>query len=261
MDDLIDKETKQFLLVLAGIMIYIFFIYPRMSGSNLGNDLVNGPLRTSKPAVAQMRSVNFDKNKDYTANVSTTEGDFVIDLFEKSAPKNVESVMRQADAYKDGSFVVQSNFLLKADAKSDLSSTVPDEINADSLGLQNQKVGDVKYFKNLYNPSDPTTKYFSPENLSKYDDFTVKEFYEEILDYKYSTDIQTPEAKKYMVYMTSTGPGTNKTDFFILMTDSAANVNGRYTPIGQVISGFDTLDKINESKSRDVSINSVTIQS
>jgi cyclophilin family peptidyl-prolyl cis-trans isomerase len=262
MGDLLDKETKQFLLVLAGIMIYLIFIYPRMMGGSVINPFSgsNSLLSTQARGAAytpQIKSV--DQSKNYFATISTSQGPIVIDLLEKGAPKNVTNFVNQVNSYKGAPIMVQKNFLLKVDAKTDIYTPVADEINADALGLGNSKVRDVRYFKDLYDPKDPSTRYFAPENLQRYEDFTVKEFYEEILDYKYKNDIDTPPARKYTVYMTSTGPNTNKTDFFILMTDAAANVNGRYTPIGQVTEGFEILDELNESKSGSVSVSNVAV--
>lgn len=263
MDEYLDKETKQFLLVLGGILIYILFIYPRMMGSSIGSSFsVNGliPASASTSSTSAATVTNIDKNKNYFAVINTSAGPITIDLLEKSAPKNVGSFAGQVNRYSGANIMVQKGFLLKVDAKKDTTRALADEINPDSLGLNNTKVRDVRYFKDLYDPADSSTRYFSPENLQRYEDFTVKEFYEEILDYKYQYDVETPEAKKYMVYMTSTGPNTNKTDFFILMSDAAANVNGRYTPIGQITEGFDILDTINESASGSVTVNNVKLE-
>jgi len=157
--------------------------------------------------------------------------------------------------------LTQKDFLFKIDAKNDSSKGTNDEINADYLGLQNIKVKDVKFLKELYDPSDSSSKAFSPENLQKYEEFTLKEFYSDVLKYSFDKELNTPSAKMYVVYMASDGPNTNKTDFFVLMSNAAQNVDGRYTPIGQVTEGFETLDKINNSQNNEVKINSVNVES
>ncbi len=254
MSDLLDKETKQFLLVLAGIVIFMLVIYPRISGNILSTGL------TDTTNITSSNKTGLNQKKNYVALVSTTEGDFVIDLFEKSAPKNVSNLKDQTPKYANSEVVVYEHFLLKIDAKQDSAKAIQDEINADALGLQNVLVKDVDFLKDLYDPKDPSTKYFSPENLPKYNEMTLKEFYGDILDYNYSADLDTKSAKKYMVYMTSKGPNNNKTDFFVLLSDAAANVDGRFTPVGQVIEGFDVIDRMNEAGNGNVKVNNITVQ-
>lgn len=270
MGDILDKETKQFLLVLAGILVFVMFIYPRMNSSVGSTSLFANPVQAlsnntsstgskSTSGSTVTRQIKFDNRKDYIAQVETSAGSFTIDLLEKNAPVNVGSMVNQVSRYTNSPIQTQKDFLFKIDAKSDIKNSTVDEINPDSLGLSNRLVSEVNYLKDLYDPTDPATRYFAPENLERYGDFTLKEMYEEILDYEFKYDVETPEAKKYMVYMTSTGPNTNKSDFFILMSDAVGNVNGRYTPIGQVVEGFEVLDEINSANSGSITVNKVTV--
>ncbi len=257
LDDVLDKETKQFLLIFAGIMIFLLFVYPRISAditsADFSKQLVpitqSGDITNSGSA----NKITIDKTKNYTATVETSEGDFDIDLFEETAPANVSNFVNQIRSYQSAPVRSQSGFLFKVDAKNDTTQTTKDEINADYLGLNDKKVRDALFLKDLYDPNDKSTSNFSPENLDKYSDFTVKQFYTEILKYKYDAKLTTPKAVKYMVFMANSGPDTNRTDFFVLMSNSAPQVDGRYTPIGQVSKGFDVLDKLDTASSTSVS--------
>ena len=263
MGDLLDKETKQFLLIFAGICIFLLLIYPRIDKSlmNLNfsdpiNSFANVGVKTS-PVPSNI--TNIDATKDYSATVNTTLGSFQIDLFEKSSPKNVANVIASASKYSTSPIqVVEKNFLFRVDVKEDPKETTEDEINADYIGLDRIKVGDAIFLKKEYDQNNPATNTFSPENLNRYEQVSVKEFYASQLGYKYNPTLETPKAKKYTVYLTSKGPNQNGLDFFILMSDNAPQVDGRYTPIGQVTSGFDVLDKINDSNTNPM-INSFSV--
>lgn len=260
--DYIDKETRNFLLIFAGLAVFLVFIFPRVEPFLLTADF-SKPIGQLLPETSG--KVVFDKpaqvtleDKDYVAKIQTTAGDFDIDLFEKSAPKNVANFITLLSAYPNSNFTVQKNFLFKLNSNGDVKYTVDDEINADYLLLDTIKVKDATYLKNAYDPNDPSTKAFEPNNLRKYEDYTVKQFYSEILGYKYDNKLATPKAVKYTVYMASSGPNQNKSDFFILMSNSAPEIDGRYTPIGRVTGGFPVLDKINASTDP-VKIQSVVI--
>jgi cyclophilin family peptidyl-prolyl cis-trans isomerase len=262
MGDYLDKETKQFLLIFAGIMLFLFFVYPRISDNLMTYDfskqltpLLSTSDTTSRPANT---ITTIDQTKNYSATVSTSQGNFVIDLFEKDAPKNVANFLTNANSYANASLTAQKDFLFKVDVKSEPNTRVEDEINADYLLLDRIKVRDAKFIRDTYDPNDPATTQFAPSNLSKYEDFTVKEFYSEVLGYTYNPELTTVKATKYIVYMASNGPAQNKVDFFVLMTNNAPQVDGRFTPVGQVTSGFDVLDKINESSN--MTVRSVVVQ-
>lgn len=244
MGDYLDKETKQFLLIFAGIMLFLFFIYPKISGNLLTADFSNqiSPLLNTNSSNAITK---IDSSKDYSAKVTTSFGAFNMDLFEKSAPKNVANFISNVGVYGKSDVVTQKDFLIKVDVKNEPNIRVEDEINADYLLLDRIKVKDAKFLAESYDANDAATKVYAPDNLSKYNDFTLKEFYSSVLKYKFNPDLTTPKAAKYMVYMASNAPDQNKVDFFVLTTGNAPQVDGRYTPIGQVTSGFDIVDQIN----------------
>jgi cyclophilin family peptidyl-prolyl cis-trans isomerase len=264
MSDIIDKETKLFLLVLGLIVVFMLFFYPKLNAGLFTYDLTNPQgVNSLFNNTNTSSSVTIDKQKNYSAVVSTSAGDFEIDLFEHNAPANVSSFVRQANAnrYSNASIRNQKDFLFKVDAGEDITTNTIDEINADVIGLNNIKVKDAGFLKDEYDPNDKRTNAFSTENLAKHENSSLKQFYSSVLKYKYNDKLITPPSKKYLVYMTSTGPDTNKSDFFVLMTDSADHINGRYTPIGQVVSGLETLDRINNEEMSDLVVTAIKINS
>jgi cyclophilin family peptidyl-prolyl cis-trans isomerase len=265
MGDYFDKETKQFLLIFGAIMLFLLFVYPAIQ-SNLFSfsaesafNLFKSNNNTSSPETASLTKL--EPNKDYSVVVDTSVGTFEIDLFEKSAPVNVLNFLNQTPKFTDASVQVpDKDFLFKIDAKTDPALKAVDEINADYLGLNNLKIRDASYLKEQYNSSDDSTAAFSPDNLDKYADLSVKSFYETALGYKYNNSLTTPTASKYFVYMASKGHDQNGADFFVIMSNTAPQVDGRYTPIGQVINGFSTIDSINNPSQTDLKVKQVLIK-
>ena len=264
MKDYIDKETQQFLLIFAGLCIFLYFIFPRIDTYLFALDF-GQPIAPLFPEISNSKSLGSPsdftlvENKDYSASVSTNLGDFKIDLFEKSAPKNVANFVSLTSFYTNSNITVENNYLFKADSNTSVKYTLNDEINADYLLLDRIKVKDATFLRDAYDPKDSNTKAFAPDNLRKYEDFTLKQFYSEILGYKYDASLSTPRAVRYTVYMTNTGPNTNKANFFVVMAGTAPEIDGRYTPIGRVTDGFTTVDKINSAQGAGVKINSVKV--
>jgi cyclophilin family peptidyl-prolyl cis-trans isomerase len=265
MDDYINKETKQFLGLFLAFALFMFFIYPNSFG-NLNNKDIYSPFTKLLPSIGnnnnkltlnQPPTTTLTKNKDYKAKVSTNLGQFEIDFFENGAPKNVANIQYLSAQYQNTPVLVDKNYLIKIQTSLSVGYNIQDEINANYLLLDRTKVKEASYLKEAYDPNDKSTKPFSPDNLRKYEDFTLKEFYEDVLGYKYDASLVTPKAYKYTVYAASTGPGQNNGNFFILLT-VAPEIDGRYTPIGRVTSGLDILDQINRSSN--VVVNSVTFE-
>jgi cyclophilin family peptidyl-prolyl cis-trans isomerase len=263
--DYIDKDTRNFLLILAGLAIFMFLIFPRIESQLFTLD-ISQPLRPLFPeinptvVVENQQNITLDPNKDYKLNVNTTSGSFVIDLNENVAPKNVSNFISLVPQYKNSNVLVSKDYLFKVDSNADVRYTVEDEINADFLLLDRVKVRDAAYLRDAYIASDPSTSAFAPDNLRKYEDFTVKQFYQEVLGYKYSSNLSTPKAAKYTVYMASTGANQNKVDFFILMDANAPEIDGRFTPVGKVSEGFTVLDAINNATAGTVKVTSITVR-
>lgn len=266
MDDYINKETKQFLGLFLAFALFMFFIFPNAFGTlgsaNFTNPFQNflptlGNNTNSSKSLSQAPVSTITPNKDYRATVSTNLGSFEIDFFEGSAPKNVNNISYLSNMYAGTPVNVDKNYLIKLQTNINVTYNIKDEINADFLLLDRTKVKDASFLKEAYDPNDKSTSAFSPDNLRKYEDFTLKQFYADVLGYKYDASLSTQRAYKYTVYSASTGPDQNKGNLFILLTD-APEVNGRYTPVGRVVSGMNILDQINNSSN--VVVNSVKFE-
>ncbi len=273
----VDKEMFTLLFVALGLYVFVAWVLPKIQnylfdpspfyqlGRSVGVDSLRdnqsrstnnqNNQQNSKPQLIQLES-----NRDYRAIIKTSEGSFTIDLYESNAPENVANFITNISKYNSAEFVVQRDYLLRVRSNANLDYTIQDEINADYLLLDTIKVKDASYLSKLYNQNDPSTAPFEPNNLRKYADFSLKEFYTEVLGYKYLANVSTQKAVKYVVYMVNTGPNTNELDFFILMAGAAPELDGRYTPIGRVVEGFTTLDNINKSQNKKIYVESITVQ-
>ncbi|MDR2539361.1 MAG: peptidylprolyl isomerase [Chlamydiales bacterium] len=54
--------------------------------------------------------------------------------------------------------------------------------------------------------------------------------------------------KKGLLAMANSGPNTNGSQFFITTTDNASWLNNRHTIFGEVVSGYETVERIEKSK-------------
>ncbi|QZA58908.1 peptidylprolyl isomerase [Candidatus Rhabdochlamydia porcellionis] len=58
--------------------------------------------------------------------------------------------------------------------------------------------------------------------------------------------------KKGLLAMANSGPNTNGSQFFITTTDNAHWLNNKHTIFGKVVNGYETVEKIEESKTNRV---------
>jgi cyclophilin family peptidyl-prolyl cis-trans isomerase len=265
LNDYIDKDTRNLILILLGLGIFMFIIFPRIEGQLFTLNL-SEPLRPLFPelnssiTVENKPNFSLEEGRDYKLQVNTTAGSFTIDLDEKNAPQNSANLIASVPLYRNSDILVSRDYLFKIDSPAEIRYSVEDEINADFLLLNKIRVREASFLRDAYDPNDPSTNAFSSENLDKYSDFTVKQFYEEILGYNYNSEITSPRATKYIVYMASEGPNQNKIDFFIVMAGNAREIDGRFTPVGRVVEGFTVLDSINKSASGTITVNSVLVK-
>ncbi len=173
-------------------------------------------------------SFSIDLNQDYLAEIDTNLGKFTIDLYEDSAPENVNNIAYLANGgyYTNTTFHrVIKNFLLQAgdrntldadpknDGKGNPGYFVEDEINWDSLDFSDKKRAEL-------------TK----------------------LGYISKPGVESQPLERLSVAMANSGPDTNGSQFFIITArfddPRLIALEGKYTVVGKIISGHDTIEKM-----------------
>uniref|UniRef100_A0A7C5YXJ8 Peptidyl-prolyl cis-trans isomerase n=1 Tax=candidate division CPR3 bacterium TaxID=2268181 RepID=A0A7C5YXJ8_UNCC3 len=261
------EGRKLVLLMIATVFLIglIFWLIGpiREEGRNALGGLLSGSLRGTIQRQGPQQVISLDKS--YKAILKTDQGDITIELYTKNAPSTVNNfVYLSKTGFYDGSYFhrVVEKFVIQAGKNKngqEPSYVIPDEINADSLGLDDIKVKDAIWLKDVYNPEDKSTQAFSPENLEKYKDYTIKQFYKEVFKYTYRTDVVSRKAEKWSVGMANNGPNSARSQFFIITYSSQPHLDGRYTIFGKVAEGFDVVKRIeslgeNKAKILDVEI-------
>jgi cyclophilin family peptidyl-prolyl cis-trans isomerase len=194
------------------------------------------------------------ENKDLPKiEIQTNKGNIRCILYKKNAPKTVENFLNlvKQDFY-DGlkfhrvikDFMIQTGAghtrVDKTDKKFDIK-TFQDEINANSLGLNKITVKEGVQ-KGIVN-----TNSFSPEQIKKYADKTVKEFYEIVKKYEYKADVESVPHSNGVLSMANAGANTNSSQFFITVRETPF-LNGLHTVFGKVVSGYENAEFISKVK-------------
>ena len=219
--------------------------------------------------------------------LSTSLGDIYIELFPTEAPENVQNFIALAHGeiefkdpnsnnlfkprYYDGMQfhkVVPENFVQAGspvfNPLGNPEKLLNDEINADLLGLNQQKVMDTsgnlnsllkignkrEFQKELLNPildhlnigSEAQILERQYEIYNLLNQITIKQAYE-FQGYLYQNDITTREINRGIVALANTGPNTNGPEFFIALQNMPW-LDGRHTVIGKVVEGINTVDAI-----------------
>ncbi|MBI2356686.1 peptidylprolyl isomerase [Candidatus Dojkabacteria bacterium] len=246
------KDHKKIILGSLGIVGMVLILgYVFSSGGNIftiSDDLTNGGIddlvgtggNGKKYTLSQVDQI--DPSKDYTATIYTDYGQIVVDLFEDEAPITVGSFAFLAnEKFYDGltfhrvvrDFVIQGGDPV-GDGTGGPGYTFEDEIDADAMGLGSLKVSDATFLRSFYTSSEINA------NLN----ISVKEFYEK-LGYRYTAGKSAAKFEPYVLAMANSGPNTNGSQFFITTKRYTGEyLNGKHTVFGKVVSGFETVDKI-----------------
>ena len=235
-----------------------------------------------------------EKNTNPVVIMSTSQGNISIELFEKDAPETVKNFIGLAEGTKeytnasgekvkkpfyDGLIFhrVIDNFMIQGgcpmgNGMGDPGYKFKDEINADSLGLQNLKVLDEKtglhehlriypqrqiqqmiaqpVFKKLGINSEETfkakQKEFQEAIQERIKTLTLKTLYEG-MGYKYDEKLKSYPMKKGFLAMANSGPNTNGSQFYINLKDNNY-LDGKHTVFGKVVEGLDVVEKIGKVK-------------
>ncbi len=231
------KENKEYFLYIIGIILLTItsiLILSFLVNSNDKNCEFFGlqcffeNLMRKEKIYSKEPEMKIDTNKDYYAVISTSEGDIVIDLFEKEAPHTVNNFVFLAnEKYYDGvkihrvirDFLIQTgdrNTLDKDkenDGKGNPGYTFKDEINWESLEFSNAK----------------------REQLTR-------------LGFSSIEGITSRHLGQKSVAMANSGPNTNGSQFFIVTAESddpkVIKLDGQHTVFGIVVEGWNVVEKI-----------------
>ncbi len=172
----------------------------------------------------------------------TSEGDITMELDADAAPKTVTNFIALAKTgYYDGLTFhrVIPEFMIQGGdpdgngtgGESIFGAKFEDEINADSYGLQKQKLSD-----SVEGELPPALK-----------DATLKD-YLQLQGYQFRSDLKSLPMKKGAVAMANSGPNTNGSQFFIIQKkDGTPWLEGKHTVFGTVTDGMDVVDSIANS--------------
>lgn len=219
-----------YLVGIVVLMVVVFFVgkdyfLPVISGERSA-DIETGFVFEDPP------SFTLDLTQDYRARLNTSYGAMTIDLFEQSAPENVNNfVFLARRGYYDGTYFhrLVPGFFVQGGDRNTLNDDptddgygspgyiVPDEVNWDSLNLTADQREELA-----------ASGYESREGL------------------------QSQPLKRYAVAMANAGSDTNAAQFFIILAADndirLDQMQGRYTVVGEVIFGRDVLLELGASE-------------
>lgn len=173
-----------------------------------------------------------NENKTYKVKFNTSEGSFEAELCSKCAPKNVNNfVYLSKNKYFD-----QTKF-----------SRIVKDFLIQAGDPQSKSTG-----KNVWGTGKTT--YFIEDEVN-WNSLNISESSKESLrkeGYKSNDNLQSISLKKYALAMANDGPNTNSSQFFIIVANNSDSrlfdLNGKYTVIGEIKTGIDAVNKINDSQ-------------
>ncbi|EQA37067.1 peptidyl-prolyl cis-trans isomerase, cyclophilin-type [Leptospira inadai serovar Lyme str. 10] len=210
------------------------------------------------------------------AVIQTSQGDLVAELFDKDAPKTVQNFIdlaqgekeftarngqKQKKPFYDGltfhrvieGFMIQGG-CPNGDGTGGPGYRFEDEINAKSLGLDKQRVGQVPYYtgqlqrvviqemgiKSMREFEDKKEEF--EKNFEQAKNLSVMEVLYR-LGYRYNEVVNSHRSIKGALAMANAGPNTNGSQFFINQVDTP-HLDGLHTIFGQIVRGTEVVDKI-----------------
>lgn len=219
--------------------------------------------------------------------IQTTRGDMVVELFPAEAPRTVENFLALAEGSKsffDADTGVQiqrpfydgldfhrviAGFMIQGGSPTGGGDggpgfTLPDEINAVSLGLDQMPLIDAEgyphpllgiadqtafqqtilkpLYENMGIRSEADIAARSSEIETRLRSMSLKGFYE-MLGYRYNENGLSRAPLRGMLAMAGSGPGTAGSQFFLTLAD-APWLAGRHTVFGKLRAGQAVLDSI-----------------
>jgi len=235
-------------------------------------------------------SINLPDKPAIYAILSTTSGDMVLELYANEAPKTVQNFIDLAQGEKefhtekgvekrpfyDGlkfhrvikDFMAQGG-CPRGDGTGGPGYKFEDEINGKSLGLDTLKVKDAPYFQTQLQRAVLTE--FNIQSRQELEergqeveaafmdamDLSVLEILHRV-GYRFNEVLSSKKPIRGSLAMANAGPNTNGSQFFINQVDNI-NLTGIHTVFGQLINGYEVLDRIIDKGNLQTTIKHIAI--
>tara|TARA_R110002072_G_scaffold4663_7_gene32594 strand:+ start:43391 stop:44263 length:873 start_codon:yes stop_codon:yes gene_type:complete len=246
-------------------------------------------LLTLQPAHSQLPSdplrLQMENPRNPLLLVQTSAGDLYLELFPQAAPLNVQRVL---DLIAPGDIYYYDNLTFHRTINSTLIQvgaperanrsrpidTVPDEINARGLGLEQQRLLDERgrphAWLNVRDLADFQTRVLAPlyrsmritdadqlqarqeTVLQRLKEMNLMQAYEN-MGYRYNSSLPSRRPQAGSVLMANYGPDTNDGELLITLTDTPW-LTGTHTVIGRVMSGLTLAGQISREPEASVRV-------
>lgn len=235
-------------------------------------------------------NLELPEKKTIYAILQTSQGNLILELFHKEAPKTVQNFIDLAQGEKE--FFTEKgkekrpfydglkfhrvipNFMAQGgcpmgDGTGGPGYKFEDEINGKALGLDKMQIKTAQSYQNQYERmvleemQIQTQQQFDAkkdefmEVYKKNGELPVLEVLHRI-GYRYNEVLDSKKAVKGALAMANAGPNTNGSQFFINQVDTP-HLNGLHTVFGQLQKGDDVLDKIIQAGNSNTVIQKVLI--
>jgi cyclophilin family peptidyl-prolyl cis-trans isomerase len=242
--------------------------------------------QTYSPVTYEAFRVNVKEKDTYTgklpekpavyAVLTTSEGEIVLELFDRDAPKTVQNFIELAQGTKesigqDGKSVkkrfydgltfhrVINGFMIQGGCPLGNGTGGPgykfeDEINGVWLGLNTLNGEQVPYYDRFVQEIviremgvrsqeelEKRAQEFE-EKFKKVKKLSILEVLHRV-GYRFNEVVKSHQSTRGRIAMANSGPNTNGSQFFINQVDTP-HLNGLHTVFGEVVNGMDVVDKI-----------------
>lgn len=235
-------------------------------------------------------SIKLPDNPGIYAILQTTNGDLVLELYYKDAPKTVQNFILLAQGEKE--FLTEKgkekrpfydglkfhrvieNFMAqggcpRGDGTGGPGFQFEDEINAKSLGLDKRKMKEAPEYQMMLQRAIVNELKIQTRNEFEERRTEVEQAYEKALElpvieilyrvgYRYNEAVTSHKAVRGSLAMANAGPNTNGSQFFINQVDTP-HLDGLHTVFGTLITGYDVLDRIIEKGNLQTTIRKVLV--
>jgi cyclophilin family peptidyl-prolyl cis-trans isomerase len=285
-------KSKQFKSIPLGLLV-VSLVLITCSNKKFKKNIYE-PVSYAKQSVfvkkLEQTSTKLPDKPAVYAIFSTTAGEMILELHAEEAPKTVQNFIDLAQGEKefhtekgaekrpfyDGlkfhrvikDFMAQGG-CPRGDGTGGPGYKFEDEINGKSLGLDSLKVKDAPYFQTQLQRA--VLSEFNIQSRQELEEKgqEVEAAYMDALDlsvleilhrvgYRFNEVLASKKPLRGSLAMANAGPNTNGSQFFINQVDNL-NLTGIHTVFGQLISGYEVLDRIIEKGNLQTTIKHIAI--